>query len=806
MKHLFLTVLSCWLLFPAARAGDPVVLHTKATEITLDERGYFASIRVAGKEILSGDYPLLAVCTDEGIWKPQKLEAGKKQLKLTMQDGQQVVIKYTEKDACVALEVTKVPQNYDAVILCPVKVTLHDVVGDVIGVAQGEGLAFGMQALHIKTTAGIPTEYIKPMNMLYPKKGKPAELSVGAIPIERLAAVKVEDGTYFQFAARKRSELEYRPVQQVARSMTLPVEGPDGSIEGARIALFGSTAAEALDRIGAIEIAEGLPHPLFDGEWGKTSPKAMRSYLISNFSEKELDFVLDKAERAGFDYVYHAGPFRDWGHFQWDSAFTTAGDEGVRRMVQKAQARGIKMGVHTLSNFITTNDAYVTPIPSEHLLKQGILTLTAAIDEKQTEMTVRYSDLFEVPLTLNALQIGQELITFSTYEKEGENIRLKHCVRGAFGTHAKAHAQSEPLYKLWDYPYRTLFPDLTLQDKMTDRLAEIFNKTGLAQISFDGLEGCMYTGQDDYATARFVSRFYQQVNHNVLNDASNLNHYTWHIHTRMNWGEPWGAAMRVGQVENRIKNQAFFKRNLFPRMLGWFLIRLADRRFECTSLEDLEWALSESAGFDAGYAMNINMRTLHRHGQIDTLLEAIRNWDMLREAGAFTEAQKERLRDPQTEWHLERVDDTNYRLYPLHISDVYRCNLGEMQPGQPGGADWVLDTPYKGAYAIRLKVEWEGSIRNPSFRTPTGTIQFPCEIQAGQYLLYDFHGNAIVTDRNYNTLAEVTPIGKATITEGTSAISFSCEPYGEDLPEVEVRFQTQGEPELITVPRLQVKH
>ena len=268
----------------------------------------------------------------------------------------------------------------------------------------------------------------------------------------------------------------------------------------------------------------------------------------------------------------------------------------------------------------------------------------------------------------------------------------------------------------------------------------------------------------------------------------------------MNWGEPWGAAMRVGQVENRIKNQAFFKRNLFPRMLGWFLIRLADRRFECTSLEDLEWALSESAGFDAGYAMNINVRTLHRHGQIDKLLEAIHNWDTLREAHAFTEAQKERLRDPLTEWHLEKLDAKHYELYPLHISKAYQCSLNEMQPGQPGGADWALDTPYGGTYAIRLKVEWEGSIRNPSFRTPTGAIQFPCEIKAGQYLLYDFHGKALITDKNYNTLQEVEPLGKADIPAGNSALSFSCEPHGEDLPDVVVQFITKGSPEAIALP------
>ena len=33
---------------------------------------------------------------------------------------------------------------------------------------------------------------------------------------------------------------------------------------------------ENLDTIGAIEVAEGLPHPMLDGVWAKKSPRATR--------------------------------------------------------------------------------------------------------------------------------------------------------------------------------------------------------------------------------------------------------------------------------------------------------------------------------------------------------------------------------------------------------------------------------------------------------------------------------------------------------------------------------------------------
>ena len=350
---------------------------------------------------------------------------------------------------------------------------------------------------------------------------------------------------------------------------------------------------------------------------------------------------------------------------------------------------------------------------------------------------------------------------------------------------------------MWDYPYKTLFPDLKLQEEFSGRLADIFNKTGIKQISFDGLEGCMYTGHDYYATAKFVKEFYDQVKDksNILNDASRLDHFSWHIHTRMNWGEPWGEEMRKGQVENRIKNQAYFKRNLFPRMLGWFLVRLGDRKFETTSLEDLEWALSESAGFDAGYAMSINMNTLRNHGQIDQLLAAMKNWDFLRSNQAFSEEQKIKLKDPETEWHLEKKDENNFLLYPLFISKRFRCDLSEMQPGQPGGADWSWSTPTEGAFALRLKVEGEGAISNPSFTTPKGVIKIEGKIKADQYLLLDYEGNALLTDKNYKTISTLTVQGKALLAAGASAVAFACDVDKDSHPEVVVRYITRGKPE-----------
>ncbi|MGN0229980.1 MAG: hypothetical protein ACI4BH_09250 [Muribaculaceae bacterium] len=768
----------------------------------INENGYYQSVQVDGKEVLADNlYPIVTAGCNGKIVLPKSMNANDSLLTLKMDDGGTVVLRLKQTDVCATLQVKSLSNQYDALIYGPVKVRLHDMVGDVIGVAQGSGVAFGMQALDIKTNGGIVEEYGAPIMERFAYQGASTDLSVASIPGYRMAAADTGDGAMLHLSVRRRDKDAYRQVMHFKNHLAEAIKGPDARIEGSKIAIFGCKSADALQRIGEIEVEQGLPHPLIDGEWTKTSRKAMRAYLISDFTEQTLDLVLDKTEIAGLKYVYHSGPFSDWGHFNWEKDFAPEGDKSVKAMVDKAQARGIGMGVHTLSNFITTNDAYVSPLPSRHLLKQGILKLQSDISAEQTEIAIEKTNLFEVPMSINTLQIDDELIQYGKVEETAIGIVLKECKRGAWGTKSTSHSRKAPLYKLSDHAYHVLLPDLTLQDSVADRLSARMNNTGLCQVSFDGLEGCAYTGHEEYATSRFVTRCYNQWNRDVINDASRLNHNLWHIHTRMNWGEPWGEAMRTGQVNSRIKNQEFFRRNLFPRMLGWFLIRLADKKFECTTLEDLEWALSESAGFDAGYAMTCNTRTLKRHGQIDRLMSAMRHWNLLREANVFTNEQQRRLCDPQTEWHLEQQDEKHYLLYPLYISKRFHCDLNELQPGQPAGADWVLENTFAGNTKLRLRVTGDGYIEKPTFTTPESVIKFPCRVESGQYLILDYDGTAVITDKNYNTINTVTAEGNLHLSTNASTLSFSCEVAADDdRPDVEVRVITQGSPETIAMP------
>jgi hypothetical protein len=152
----------------------------------------------------------------------------------------------------------------------------------------------------------------------------------------------------------------------------------------------------------------------------------------------------------------------------------------------------------------------------------------------------------------------------------------------------------------------------------------------------------------------------------VINDASNPHHFTWHIATRYNWGEPWYAGFRQSQTLDRLRNQLFYTRNLIPRMLGWFAVR------EETTVADAEWLCARSAGYDAGFALatSFESKATQRSAGVDggeaAILEVIKQWETARQSDAFPESVKPGLQDANREFHLVTVGPGEWELQPIN--------------------------------------------------------------------------------------------------------------------------------------------
>ena len=472
--------------------------------------------------------------------------------------------------------------------------------------------------------------------------------------------------------------------------------------------------------------------------------RSTKSYLIAEYNPKDTSFLQEKCRQAGLD-----------------------------------------LGISVLANRIPTNSRLVSPKPSPHLLKQGTLQLQSNIDDNQIEIAVYLSPLFDQPQNINVIQIDDELIVYRTTEASSFFHLLHHCKRGAFGTKATSHAKNAVVYKLWDTPERALLPDLEVQNQMAQAEAKRWAKTNSPLLIFNDLKSYALNELGDEAIGLFLDTMHKY-NPGKLLQADLLTPSSKQYLSRVNENQYWNESMRTKIIETLTEKQVFYHENQMPWMIGNFNIHLADKNRKATSMEELEWFLSKAAAFDAGFGLDFSAEAMRKHGLTNIMLNTIKIWEALRLSQAFSDDIKETLKDPYCDWHIKRDKDSTFLLYPQHNSRRYYCNLYNDQ--------WEWNSPYTSRFALCITVEGKGSISNPVVRTLNGILEFPCTIKAGQYLIYDFEGNACITDFNYNKIANVYALGESFLDEGISEVTFSCEVKMEERkkPEVNVRYYTHG--------------
>jgi hypothetical protein len=267
--------------------------------------------------------------------------------------------------------------------------------------------------------------------------------------------------------------------------------------------------------------------------------------------------------------------------------------------------------------------------------------------------------------------IGEELIRYGAVS-DAAPWRLLQCQRGAWGAQAAEHAEGADAALLMDHGYKVFLTNAALSVEVAQKIAAFCNWTEAMQLSLDGLEGNWSTGMGQYGCSLFTDAWYEALKPTLrgqmINDASNPHHFTWHIATRYNWGEPWYAGFRQSQTLLRMHNQLFYTRNLIPRMLGWFSIRKE------TTVEDVEWLCARAAGFDAGFClvMNFESKAEQAAGGVPALdartgaiLDTVRVWETARMSQAFPASLKPALQDVTRAFRLAEAGEDAWELRPV---------------------------------------------------------------------------------------------------------------------------------------------
>ncbi|MCX6230705.1 MAG: hypothetical protein NTZ33_04105 [Bacteroidetes bacterium] len=755
-------------------------------KISLDNKGYFTEITniKTQQNYLSKDTisPLLSLISQTHRYLPSSLQFNKKTNIISLNYNSVAVnidIKVVIKNSHLTLEIVKAEPSakIEAVVWGPIPLLISKNIGEIIGIVRDEKVAVGLQVLNVKTDGGD-----------YSKEG--TTFSRGQ------AALSQKWGSSIQAYSINREIQRFVDTWDGKNKNTpiIPIKGDN--VVGSKIALFSCDEPLTLDWIEKIELAEGLPHPIINGVWTHKAFRRGHSYLIADYTEANIDKMLSYTKRAGLISLYHIGPFNNWGHYDLDTTRFPHGKKGLKICADKAKAAGLHLGVHTLTNFINTNDAYVSPHPDFRLALTGFGLLTANIDETTTSIPVSTAEYFdnETFNFLHSVKIGNEIIRYKSVTKTPPFI-LQECQRGAFSTKVAAHHLNDTLGKLYDHAYEVFFPNLDLQREIAKNLAKLFNETGIDHLDFDGYEGCLASGQGDYAVNLFAWDFYKNLNHTVLNGTSISKCFYWHINTFCNWGEPWYGGFKESMQEYRINNQLLFDRNFMPHMLGWYLLT------KNTTKSEMEWMLAKAAAYDAGFAMCSSQSAIEENPDGLALLDLIKEWETARLGNAFSAEQRERMKNPKKDFHLEMLKDGEWKLYQYNYSETFIHEKEEKQPGEPTHSVWKYEQKdNKQALQFKIFVKGEsGNISNTKIQIDNYLeLAVPIELKAGQTLIcngtkllriYDDKGKQI----NTFTLNSIPEIDKA-----THQILFDTQINDNENIKVEFSLQTLGNAEKIS--------
>lgn len=803
----FRMVLIVLLLGSFTTAVAQVSFKTSELNISFNAKGAVSSLKdKAGKEYLAAGQPapLLSVFTGGKLLAPEKLrwQNGSKTILLNYPGwAGEVTIKVQEKPGYITLELLKVKNNesVDYIMWGPYPTIISKQIGETVGTVWDDQFGIGLQALNIKTLGGAPTHDndMDPSYDIFQEAGGLKDISPEhKILFRGQTAKPAAYGSFIQ--AYSRNRYKERIVENWDHpKYVVPAYPQDGGVIGSKLALWGAPKEMLLSVIEKIELQEGLPHPTLNGVWTKRSPLASSSYFIMGFGEANINEALDLTKKAGLKYLYHPGPFETWGHFSLHKKEFPQNWKSLKACVDIAAKQHIDLGVHTLSSFITTNDPFVTPIPDKRLAKVGSTVLAAAIDEKATNISINAPGFFNQMKNnnLKTVMVGRELIRYREVSAT-EPWVLQDCVRGAYGTKPQSHAKGDSIGKLMDHGYKVFLPDMNLQDEIATNIANLYNETGLKQISFDGLEGSWSTGMGQYATQLFVKKWYDQLKPelkgHVINDASGPGHYFWHIFTRMNWGEPWYAGFRESQTQYRLKNQDYFHRNLMPRMLGWFSLSAT------TSMEDMEWLLARAAGFDAGFGLSAGVESFKEHGFSEKILSAIREWETARLSGAFSEKQKEELRDIQKEFHLQKETGNSWKLFPVQVSRFEHQSMAK-QPGEPSHSTFTFKNPHT-AQPMQFIITLNGE--NTVWEKPVlelnnfDRVEIPFAVKGGEIIVSDAQSIKLL-DKNWKLMKEISGVAVPKLNSGDNTVAVDGAVTGASKPSVKIEVRSLGNAELI---------
>ena len=370
------------------------------------------------------------------------------------------------------------------------------------------------------------------------------------------------------------------------------------------------------------------------------------------------------------------------GHYLINTRCFPGGERSLKAFVARLHASGIKVGMHCFASKIGKTDAYVTPVPDHRFWVDISGKLGAAVDAGQTE--IRGGDLSQWPGSPVCKQkfweggvdkhreviIDDEIIQYRSIGPEGRWDTFEGCQRGAWGTRAAAHQADTPLRHygvdgcINGY---IIDQETSLLDEAQTRLAEVFNSCDFDMVYFDGGED-VDRRRFTYYVSNFqeaaVRKFHRRP---LIHMGTIMTHLTWHSFARSSTVDVYLAtlygAIQAGHqidkwpsVRDHINRSVDYmlsvREDLMPGELGWFGIWPKQKNTDGLQLDETEYLLCKSLGYDVPISLETSFGQMEQHPLTPGILDLVRVYEDLRMNRLVDETTRARLREQGRDFAL----------------------------------------------------------------------------------------------------------------------------------------------------------
>jgi hypothetical protein len=510
--------------------------------------------------------------------------------------------------------------------------------------------------------------------------------------------------------------LSERVDSKIAGSVTSASVYPEFSMRGQRIAIIAAPTPRFLDIVQKVEHDFRLSSPTIGGTWAKLSLDARTSYLFTDLTEANVEETIRYAKMGGFRFIliYSSTWSTSLGSYPINPKSFPHGEAGLKSVIDKCHAAGLKVGMHMLTSSVGKNDPLVRPKPDPGLLKDAEATLATDVTETTTELTAN-SAFVPAGLPVQAgyydFVIDDEIIHCSQIK----DVKLLQCQRGFAGTKPMLHRGGSKIQHLVEREGAYL-ADLRspLAGTISDRVAGVINRVDFDMIYFDGGERNSANGPPWYWVGVQQSQIWERSRRDLLVQGSGTTQWTWHIFSRGTCDDYAAVAVKQYLDYHKIDSWRFYHNNFLPAELGWlgFLQDAPDH--PATTPDELEYYAVRMLALGSAVSLETSLSALQANGRTEEMLKLLGEYEQLRLSGSVPETVREQL--AHGEWHMT----ANREFHPIRY-EVQRIAI----PGEVTVTDKYEEQPLK----FRLQVTPELAATGDPANIPLLRNQSPVEIQ-----------------------------------------------------------------------------